>query len=62
MYYDLALKVVTFASVSMSKFKIENVCSGIYEYVPVILGDDHFSLLNIIVLNSHYFENRYWVH
>lgn len=51
MYYDLALKVVTFASVSMSKFKIENVCSGIYEYVPVILGDDHFSLLNIIVIH-----------
>jgi len=33
----------------MAKFKIENSSNGIYEYVPVILGEDHFSLLNIMV-------------
>ncbi|CAD8143566.1 unnamed protein product [Paramecium pentaurelia] len=52
MYYDLAQKIVSFQSISMAKFKIENSSNGIYEYVPVILGEDHFSLLNLIVLCS----------
>lgn len=50
MFYDLASKIVTFESVSMSKFKIESACQGVYEYIPVILGDDHFTLINMSVI------------
>lgn len=49
MFYDLAQKVVSFASVSLAKFKIESICQGVYEYAAVILGEDRFSLLNVIV-------------
>ena len=36
----------------MAKFKIEQARSGVYEYVPVIVGDDHFSLINTSVIFS----------
>lgn len=53
MFYELTNpKVAKFKSISITRYRVENYATGVYEYIPIVFNEDHFHLLNLTLYAS----------